>query len=236
MIQLRDYADRRGRVPFREWLARLDEAAAARTETALYRMGLGNFSNVRGVGAGVFEYKINFGPGYRVYFGKDGDEIVILLGAERKLDSAKTFTWHKSVGVITRSERAKQGREKTMPLTKDHRQGVRAMMKKDAAFRREMLGEALESLIPGETSVAREILRDYINATLSFPKLAAGTKIHVKTLHQMFGPNGNPTANNLFEIIGYLQRAEGVRFEVRPVPIGRQAKKRPPSRRTNRAA
>jgi putative addiction module killer protein len=47
-------------------------------------MGLGNFSNVKGVGAGVFECKINFGPGYRIYFGKDGEEIVILLGGGTK--------------------------------------------------------------------------------------------------------------------------------------------------------
>jgi putative addiction module killer protein len=47
--------------------------------TALYRLGLGNFSNVKGVGGGVFERRIDFGPGYRVYFGKDGERIVILL-------------------------------------------------------------------------------------------------------------------------------------------------------------
>ena len=52
--------------------------------TALYRIGLGNFSNVQGVRAGVFECKINLGPGYRVYFGKDGDQIVILLGGGTK--------------------------------------------------------------------------------------------------------------------------------------------------------
>ena len=52
--------------------------------TALYRIGLGNFSNVKGVNAGVFECKINFGPGYRVYFGKDGEQIVILLGGGTK--------------------------------------------------------------------------------------------------------------------------------------------------------
>ena len=46
-------------------------------------------------------------------------------------------------------------------------------------------------------------------------KLAAHTKIHVKTLHQMLGPNGNPTANNLFEIVAYLQQVEGIRFELR---------------------
>jgi putative addiction module killer protein len=40
---------------------------------------LGNFSNVKGVGGGVFECRIDFGPGYRIYFGKDGERIVILL-------------------------------------------------------------------------------------------------------------------------------------------------------------
>jgi putative addiction module killer protein len=52
--------------------------------TALYRVGLGNFSSVQGVGFGVFECKINFGPGYRVYFGKDGEQMVILLGGGAK--------------------------------------------------------------------------------------------------------------------------------------------------------
>jgi len=51
---------------------------------ALYRMGQGNFSNVEGVGGGVFEYRIDFGPGYRVYFGKDGETLVVLLGGSSK--------------------------------------------------------------------------------------------------------------------------------------------------------
>lgn len=52
--------------------------------TAVQRLELGNFSNVKGVGSGVFEYRIDFGPGYRVYFGKDGDTIVILLAGGTK--------------------------------------------------------------------------------------------------------------------------------------------------------
>jgi putative addiction module killer protein len=48
------------------------------------QVGSGNFSNVKGVGSGLFEYKIDFGPGYRVYFGKDGDRLVILLGGGAK--------------------------------------------------------------------------------------------------------------------------------------------------------
>ncbi len=48
------------------------------------RLGQGNFSNVEGVGAGVYEIKIDFGPGYRVCFGKDGERVVILLGGSAK--------------------------------------------------------------------------------------------------------------------------------------------------------
>ncbi len=70
--------------PFAAWFGTLNAMAAAKVATALYRLEQGNFSNVEGVGSGVFEYKIHFGPGYRVYFGKDGDRIVILLGGGSK--------------------------------------------------------------------------------------------------------------------------------------------------------
>jgi len=52
--------------------------------TAVTRISLGNFSNIEGVGSGVFEYKLDFGPGYRIYFGKDGETLVILLGGGTK--------------------------------------------------------------------------------------------------------------------------------------------------------
>ena len=123
-----------------------------------------------------------------------------------------------------------------MALTRDFRLTVQARMKRDAAFRKGILSEAIESLLTGEVALGKELLRDYINATVGFPKLAAHTKIHVKTLHQMFGPNGNPTASNLFEIVAYLQQAEGVRFEVRPTRAALRTKRRPAPRGTKRAA
>jgi putative addiction module killer protein len=84
MVDVREYLDGGGRSPFGEWRGRLDPEARRRISNAMYRVGLGNFSNVKGVGTGVYECKINFGPGYRVYFGKDGAEIVILLGGGTK--------------------------------------------------------------------------------------------------------------------------------------------------------
>ena len=84
LIELREYRDRTNRSPFRKWFDGLNRDAAVKVTTALRRVELGNMSNVRGVGAGVFEYKIHFGNGYRIYFGKQGEEIVILLGVGTK--------------------------------------------------------------------------------------------------------------------------------------------------------
>jgi hypothetical protein len=123
-----------------------------------------------------------------------------------------------------------------MALTRDFRETVQARVKRDAAFRKGLLNKAIESLLSGEVTLGKEILRDYINATVGFPKLAAHTKIHVKTLHQMFGPTGNPTASNLFEIVACLQQAEGVRFEVRSTSAASRTERRPSPRRTKRTA
>ena len=84
MVDIREYQDRGGHSAFRAWYDRLNADAARKVTTALYRLGLGNFSNAKSVGAGVYECKVNFGPGYRVYFGKDGEQIVILLGGGTK--------------------------------------------------------------------------------------------------------------------------------------------------------
>jgi putative addiction module killer protein len=75
----------------------LEPVAGARIARAIARMEQGNFSNTKGVGEGVLEYKIDFGPGYRVYFGRDGDTIVILLTGgtkkrqQRDIDAAKAY-------------------------------------------------------------------------------------------------------------------------------------------------
>lgn len=84
MVALQEYLDQKNQSPFGRWLETLDALAAAKVTTALARLEQGNFSNVKGVGAGVFEYRIDFGPGYRVYFGKDGETLVILVGGGTK--------------------------------------------------------------------------------------------------------------------------------------------------------
>jgi putative addiction module killer protein len=84
-----------GLSPFGGWFNNLNAIAAGKITAALYRLEHGNFSNVEPVGEGVSEYKIDFGPGYRIYFGQDGKTLIILLfGGNKKtqkkdIDKAK---------------------------------------------------------------------------------------------------------------------------------------------------
>lgn len=85
MLEIRYYVAVDGRQPFAEWFADLQPVTRARIARAIARMEQGNLSNVKPVGGGVLEYRIDFGPGYRVYFGRDGERLVILLtGGSKK--------------------------------------------------------------------------------------------------------------------------------------------------------
>ena len=84
MLDVREYIDIAGRSPFTKWLRALNVHAAAKVVTALERVADGNLSSVKAVGNGVLEYKIDFGPGYRIYFGRDGDRLIILLAGGTK--------------------------------------------------------------------------------------------------------------------------------------------------------
>jgi putative addiction module killer protein len=83
-VEVLEYLDTSSRSPYAEWFDRLNAQAAAKVAVAVMRIGQGNLSNVKSVGAGIYEYKLDFGPGYRIYFGKDGQHVVILLGGGTK--------------------------------------------------------------------------------------------------------------------------------------------------------
>jgi putative addiction module killer protein len=88
MIEVLLYQEKDGSAPFAEWFDALDEQAAAKVTIAVERLRHGNFSNIKGVGEGVQEFRINWGPGFRLYLGRDGDKLVILLtgGTKRQQD------------------------------------------------------------------------------------------------------------------------------------------------------
>ena len=83
-MQILQYLDPTGHNPFADWFDALDPQAAAKVTIAMARLEQGNLSNAKSVGGGVLEYRIDFGPGYRIYFGRDGETIIILLGGGTK--------------------------------------------------------------------------------------------------------------------------------------------------------
>ena len=97
MVEIRESLDVNGRSPYAKWFDVLNAPAAAKVAVALVRMEQGNFSNVVGVGAGVFEYRLDFGPGYRIYLGKDGETLIILLGGGTKKRQQKDIEAAKSL-------------------------------------------------------------------------------------------------------------------------------------------
>jgi putative addiction module killer protein len=83
VIQLVEAVNEKGAAPYALWRESLDRSVKVRVVLAVFRLASGNFSAAKGVG-GIFELRLDFGPGYRVYFGKDGEEIILLLGGGTK--------------------------------------------------------------------------------------------------------------------------------------------------------
>ena len=123
-----------------------------------------------------------------------------------------------------------------MALTRDFKETIRARVKRDPGFRKALIREGIENFLSGDVETGKIILRDFINATVGFTKLTDVTHRSAKSLMRMRGPRGNPQARNLFEIVAYLQRAEGVRFEIRSTCVALRTKRRPSTQGTKRAA
>lgn len=103
-----------------------------------------------------------------------------------------------------------------MALTRDFKETVKARAKVDLAFRSALLTEAVELLLAGDVETGKAVLRDYINATVGFEKLAEKVGTPSKSLMRMFSARGNPRADNVFAVISHLQALTGVHLAVRP--------------------
>ncbi len=101
-----------------------------------------------------------------------------------------------------------------MPITRKFRTTVMDRALNDPGFRRQMLTEAVNELLAGDLDAGKAMLRDYINATITFQQLAKKLKKTDKSVHRMLGPRGNPRADNILEIIKILQANERVKLRV----------------------
>jgi hypothetical protein len=84
----------------------------------------------------------------------------------------------------------------------------------DPAFGEMLLREGIDTMLTGDVDTGKAILRDYIKGTIGFEKFGEATGTQPKSLIRMFGPRGNPQAKNLFSVLGYLQRQEGLQLHV----------------------
>lgn len=98
MPEIREYTNN-NRAPFSDWLSSLDRQIKARVLTRIDRVRRGNFGDTKSVGEGVFELRLNFGPGYRVYFGRQGETVIILLCGGRKDSQTKDIERAKELWV-----------------------------------------------------------------------------------------------------------------------------------------
>jgi putative component of toxin-antitoxin plasmid stabilization module/DNA-binding phage protein len=210
-MQTLEYLDASGRSPFRRWFDRLDPQTAAKIAIALSRLERGNLSNVKDVGFGVLEMRIDFGPGFRVYFGAMAIRWSSCSEVAASSVSNQISATLSCDGRIIRSEKRDRP---DMPLTRDFKETVKARAERDPEFRAALLTEAVEQMLSGDVDTGKAVLRDYINATVGFERLARETGTPAKSLMRMFGPNGNPRADNLFAVISRLQKASGVRLGV----------------------
>ena len=102
-----------------------------------------------------------------------------------------------------------------MALTRKFKDTVQRRAAKDPEFRRALLTEAINELLAGDADVAKSILRDYINATITFPVLADKLKKDSKSLHRMFGPSGNPRMDSIVGVLKVLQSREKIKLHAK---------------------
>jgi DNA-binding phage protein len=109
-----------------------------------------------------------------------------------------------------------------MPLTRDFRETVKARADLDPAFRAGLYQEALQALLDGDFGTAKILLRDVINATAGFAELGRRIDVPEKSLMRMFGPSGNPRAENLVAVVTALNQECGLSPTVHAAPPRRR--------------
>ena len=101
MLTISEYLTRGGRSPFREWLRSLTGPDRGRVQQRIWRFELGHFGDHKRVAKGVWEARLMFGPGYRIYFARDGESVVVLLAGGDKASQASDINAHRNIGSTT---------------------------------------------------------------------------------------------------------------------------------------
>jgi putative addiction module killer protein/probable addiction module antidote protein len=198
MFELFRYQRDDGREPFTEWLnAMRDKVAQARIRIRLRQVHAGNFGDSEPVGDGVIELRVHVGAGYRVYCGRHGKSVVILLcGGQGTLDRMETEAiMSKLKGIVSHHEREL------------------AELRADRELAVEYLKAAMESLDnPDDRAAGLLALRTVAEAYGGLAVVAAEAGISRESLYRTLSPKGNPTLRTLLAVL----KTVGMRLSVEP--------------------
>lgn len=179
------YEQKRGKSAFLDWLLHLkDVKARAVIRARINRLELGNFGDCKSLGAGVLELRVSFGPGYRVYFGRDGNTVVVLLCGGDKGSQTKDI------------QKAKLLWKEYKDASKSYRAELLKQLKdpKEAA-------EYLNACMSDSEEVFLLALRDVVEASGGMANLARKTSLNRENLYRSLSKKGNPKLSSLASIL-----------------------------------
>ena len=187
-VTVREYETADGKIPFRDWLAALDRATRARVQARVVRFETGNLGDHRGVGGGVQEARVMFGPGYRIYFGQDGARLVLLLVAVEG-HAGEGHPSSPAVPGATTSGRSDMARR-----SRDWNEGL-AQDLQDQEFAREFLMAAMDEGVPIQVALGKVI------RAMGVKEFAAKVKMAGPNVLRAINPRHNPTQDTMNRLL-----------------------------------
>lgn len=187
-MDVREYLTAAGKNPYREWLDTLDVALRARVQARVLRFSTGNLGDRKSVGGGVWEARVMFGPGYRIYFAKDGLRLVLLLlGGDKSTQSADIARAQESGRRIRRVNGvARRSEDWDIGLAKDLR---------DPAFAREFLLASIDEGVDLQLALGKVI------RAMGVKEFAARVRMASPNVLRAINPRHNPTQDTLNRLL-----------------------------------
>ena len=193
-----------GRAPFTEWLLNLrDRDAHARISARLNRVKLGNFGIIKALGDGVIELKIDYGPGYRVYYAMNGKTIVLLLIGGDKATQTKDIKVAKAYWGAT-TERIMDMARKTGNYDEYHLEWL-----KDPQNAAAFINAVIED---SDREAFLLALKDVVQAQGGMTAIAEKTHVSRSSLYKTLSKRGNPEFNSISKLLHSM----GLRLTVEP--------------------
>ena len=193
MKQIEYYQAADGRVPYLEWFDSLrDLKTQQRIDARLAHVRAGNLGVCRSVGKGVTELKLDFGPGYRIYIGQKGTELVFFSVTEIRAHNRETLSLRVAIGRIIGNDMAKKQR--------NYREDLLERLK-DTNYAAGYLEAVLEE--DGSPEAFLIALRDVAEAR-GMTQLARDTDLKRESLYTMLSKRGNPVLSSIYAILDAL--------------------------------